>query len=155
TKDRGAHGDIRGPSSETRPDVAAPIAGADDSSADAHHQTAAQPFGYGFEHRALEATHRLDGPVGRVLAGACGDRSIDVTRGPLVVVVFVFPSFFTEKAQDSIERSQADGAVAQAFRMQPVLIETQSIRQNVGDALEQAGDKNAAHPGLTHGPGAG
>src|SRR5262249_10323428 len=129
----------------------APITGAHDLSANTHHETAPKPFRSGLEQRTLETAHRFDRPVSRVLAGARRDGPIHVARVSLVLCVF--PSLFAQEAQHGIQGCQADGAVTQTFRVQPVLVEAESIGKNIGDALVKAGDKDATDPGFTHASG--
>ena len=59
-------------------------------------------------------------------------------------------AFLPQKAEDGVERRQADRAFAQPFGVQPVLVKPQAGRENVGDALMQAGDEDATDAGFAH-----
>ncbi len=56
-----------------------------------------------------------------------------------------------EKTEDRAERRQADAPVAHAGGAQPVLVELEPVRRDVGDALMQARDEQAADSGVNHG----
>jgi hypothetical protein len=58
-----------------------------------------------------------------------------------------------QEAEHGAERRQAHAAVAQAGRAEPVLVEIEPRRRNVGNALVQAGDQQTAYPGVNHVPG--
>ena len=73
----------------------------------------------------------------RVLAGA---------RGDLIVRL----SFAAQEAQDRGQRRQPDRAFAQPGGAQPVLVELEPVRQQIGDRLVQAGDEHPADSRLTH-----
>ncbi len=62
-------------------------------------------------------------------------------------------AFLPQEAQHGVERREADGAFAQAFGVQPVLVEAEPRRQDVGDALMQARDEHATDAGFAHASG--
>ena len=55
-----------------------------------------------------------------------------------------------EKAEHRGQRRQADRAFAQPGDVQPVLVELEPRRQQIGDRLMQARDEHAADSGFTH-----
>ena len=76
-------------------------------------------------------------PLGRVFAGTRGDQPVRL-------------ALLTQKAEHRRQRRQADTAVAQARRVQPRLVELQTRRQQIGDALVQARDEQASDAGVIH-----
>ena len=56
----------------------------------------------------------------------------------------------TQEAQDRIQRRQPDRAVAQALGVEPVFVEPEPRRQDVSDALVQAGDEDPTDTGFVH-----
>ena len=79
----------------------------------------------------------MHGPLGRVLARPCGDELIGI-------------AFLSQKTEHRVERRQADRPFAQALCVQPVLVETETRRQNVRDGLMQTGDEHATDAGFSH-----
>jgi len=49
-----------------------------------------------------------------------------------------------------MQRRETDGALAQPFGIQPVFVEIEARRQDVGDALMKAGDEDATDAGFAH-----
>ena len=58
-----------------------------------------------------------------------------------------------EKTEDGAKRRQADAPVAHAGGAQPVFVELEPVRRDVGDALMQARDEQAADSGVNHDEG--
>src|ERR1035437_9045098 len=86
---------------------------------------------------ALQRRHRRHRPFGGVFARARRDDLVRVT-------------FLPEEAEHGVQRRQSDGAFAQPFSVQPVLIKPQAGWENVGDALMEAGDEDATDAGFAH-----
>ena len=135
---------------DRRPDVdigrAAPEAGnraaaligfADELTSEAHQHPAAQPRRRGLDERALDGRHRLHRPLRRVFARARRDNRVRV-------------AFLPQKAEHGVERRETDRPFPQPLRVQPVLVEAEARRQDVGDALMQARDEHATYTGFTH-----
>ena len=113
------------------------IGGAHQASRRPQRRAGAPAQGQRPEDPALERGDVGDRPIGRVLACASDDLRVD------------FP-FSAQEAEDGEQRRQADGADAEAAAAQPVLVELETIGQQLGDRLVQAGHQHASDARLTH-----
>jgi hypothetical protein len=122
---------------EPRDGAAALISLADQPPAQPHEQSASQPGRRHPDHRPARRRHRLHRPLRRVFAGAGRDHLVGV-------------AFLAKKAEHRVERREADGSLAQPLGVEPVFVERQSRRQNVGDALMKARHQHPPYSGFAH-----
>src|SRR5215831_10049293 len=133
----GAEVERRGALAQLEREAAAAEAALDEPVGQAEDEPRAQSGGCPLQQLALDSAHRLDSPLGGVLPRAGGDPRVRL-------------AFLPQKAQHGIQRRQADGAVTQALSVEPALVEAEPRRQNVGDALMEAGDQDASDTRVTH-----
>ena len=109
----------------------------DQSPNETERQTLPDPRGRPRDGRSLPPSHGLHGPLRRVVARPRRDEGVPV-------------ALLAQEAQDGVQGCQADRAVAQAFGVQPILVETETGGQNVGNSLVEARDEDPTDTGFAH-----
>ncbi len=134
---RRAYVDAGETAADSEDGAAALIRVADELAGDPHQHPAAKPGRRHPDQSAAQRPQGLHRPFSRVLPCARGD---PVVRRP----------FLPQEAQDRIQRRQSDGSFAQPFGVEPVFVEGQPHRQDIGNSLVKAGDQDAADSGIAH-----